>query len=207
MRTLIVNEFMTLDGVAQAPGAPDEDTDGGFQYGGWHLQYFDEESQGWVLQVLTGAGGYLLGRRTYEIFAAYWPTAPEEEQVIAEPLNTRPKYVASRTLSEPLEWQNSTVLQGDVAEAVTALKGEDGGDLLVIGSTELVRTLIENDLVDEFQLMIDPLLLGGGKRIFRDDGERRPLRLVDGKVTSTGAYLATYAPDRTATPDGVDSAP
>ena len=195
MRKLIVNEFMTLDGVAQAPGAPDEDTDGGFQYGGWHLQYFDEESQGWVLQVLTGAGGYLLGRRTYEIFAAYWPTAPEEEQVIAEPLNTRPKYVASRTLSEPLEWQNSTVLQGDVAEAVTALKGEDGGDLLVIGSTELVRTLIENDLVDEFQLMIDPLLLGGGKRIFRDDGERRPLRLIDGKVTSTGAILATYAPD------------
>jgi dihydrofolate reductase len=207
MRTLIVNEFMTLDGVAQAPGAPDEDTDGGFQYGGWHLQYFDEESQGWVLQILTGAGGYLLGRRTYEIFAAYWPTAPEEEQVIAEPLNTRPKYVASRTLSEPLEWQNSSVLQGEVAESVKALKEENGGDLLVIGSTELVQTLIEHDLVDELQLMIDPLLLGGGKRIFRDDGERRPLRLVDGKVTSTGAYLATYAPDRTATPDGVDSAP
>ena len=207
MRTLIVNEFMTLDGVAQAPGAPDEDTDGGFQYGGWHLQYFDEESQGWVLQILTGAGGYLLGRRTYEIFAAYWPTAPEEEQVIAEPLNTRPKYVASRTLSEPLEWQNSSVLQGEVAESVKALKEENGGDLLVIGSTELVQTLIEHDLVDELQLMIDPLLLGGGKRIFRDDGERRPLRLVDGKVTSTGAYLATYAPDRTATPDRVDSAP
>jgi dihydrofolate reductase len=194
MRNVIVNEFMSLDGVAQAPGAADEDTSGGFEHGGWHLHYFDDISQKWVLDGLTQAGGFLLGRRTYEIFAAYWPNAPEEEQVIAQPLNTLPKYVASRTLTEPLEWQNSTVLQGDVAEAVAALKQEDGGDLQVIGSTQLVQTLIEHALVDEFRLMIDPLLLGGGKGFFRDDGVLRPLRLVDGQVTATGAFIATYAP-------------
>jgi dihydrofolate reductase len=114
--------------------------------------------------------------------------------VIAEPLNTKPKHVASRTLNGPLEWQNSTVLQGDLAEAVTALKQEDGADLHVIGSAELTQALIEHDLVDEFRLMICPVLLGGGKRIFRDDGSLRPLRLVDSEVTTTGALLATYAP-------------
>jgi dihydrofolate reductase len=196
MRKVIVNEFLSLDGVAQAPGAADEDTTGGFEHGGWHMRYFDDLSQKWVLEGLTQAGGFLLGRRTYEIFAAYWPNAPEEEQVVARPLNTLPKYVASTTLTEPLEWQNSTVLQGDVAQAVTALKREDGTDLHVIGSTNLVQTLIEHDLVDEFRVMIDPVTLGGGKRIFRDDGALRPLRLVDGQVTTTGAFLATYAPAR-----------
>jgi dihydrofolate reductase len=194
MRKVVVNEFMSLDGVAQAPGGEDEDTTGGFQHGGWHLRYFDDLSQKWVLDSILEAGGYVLGRRTYEIFAAYWPNAPEEEQIIAEPLNTRPKYVASTTLTEPLAWQNSTVLQGDVAEAVAALKQEEGDDLHVIGSTELVQTLVEHDLVDEFRLMLDPLVLGGGKRIFRDDGARRQLRLVDGQITSTGAIIATYAP-------------
>ena len=127
-------------------------------------------------------------------FAAYWPNASEEEQVIAEPLNTLPKYVASTTLTEPLEWQNSTLLQGDVAEAVAALKQEDGGDLHVIGSAQLVQTLIEHDLVDEYRVMIDPVVVGGGKRLFRDDGALRPLRLVESQVTTTGAILATYAP-------------
>src|SRR6266511_584028 len=194
MRKVIVNEFVSLDGVVQAPGGADEDPSGGFAHGGWHLGYFDDLAQKWVVEGLTRAGGFLLGRRTYEIFAAYWPTAPEEEQVVAEPLNTLPKYVASTTLTEPLEWQNSTVLQGDVAEAVAALKQEDGADLHVIGSTKLVQTLIEHDLVDEFRLMIDPVVLGGGKRIFPDDGALRPLRLVDSQVTTTGAMLATYAP-------------
>jgi dihydrofolate reductase len=194
MRKMIVNEFISLDGVAQAPGGADEDTSGGFGHGGWHMRYMEDElAQRWVLESIVEAGGFLLGRRTYEIFAAYWPNAPEEEQVIAEPLNTKPKYVASRTRTEPLEWQNSTLLEGDLAAAVEALKQEDGGDLHVIGSTELVRTLIEHGLVDEFRLMIDPVVLGGGKRIFRDDGLLRPLRLVDGQVTSTGAILATYA--------------
>jgi dihydrofolate reductase len=186
---------MSLDGVVQAPGAPDEDTTGGFQHGGWHLRYFDDLSRRWVVETLTAAGGFLLGRRTYEGLAAHWPNASEEEQVVAQPLNTNPKYVASRTLTEPLKWQNSMVLQGDVAEAVAALKREEGGgDLLVIGSTELVQTLIEHGLVDEFRVMIDPLVVGGGKRIFRDDGVLRPLRLVDSKVTTTGAIVATYAP-------------
>jgi dihydrofolate reductase len=195
MRRVIVNEFMSLDGVAQAPGGADEDTSGGFAHGGWHMRYMDDErAQKWVLASIVEAGGFLLGRRTFEIFAAYWPNAPEEEQVIAEPLNTKPKYVVSTTLREPLAWQNSTLLQGDAAEAVAALKQEDGSDLHVIGSTELVQLLIEHGLVDEFRLMLDPLLLGGGKRIFRDDGSLRALRLVDSQVATTGAILATYGP-------------
>jgi dihydrofolate reductase len=194
MRRVIVNEWMSLDGVVQAPGALDEDTSGGFEHGGWHMPYFDDISQKAVLEGIVEAGGFLLGRRTYEIFAGYWPTAPEEEQAVAEPLNTKPKYVASTTLAEPLEWQNSTLLRGEVAAAVSALKQEDGPDLHVIGSTELVKTLTEHDLVDEFRVMIDPVVLGGGKRIFRDDGALRPLRLVDSQVTTTGAILATYAP-------------
>ena len=193
MRKVIVEEFMSLDGVVQAPGGEDEDTTGGFEHGGWHMRYMDESAQKRVLEGIMEAGGFILGRRTYEIFAAYWPNAPKEEQVIAEPLNTKPKYVASRTLSDPLEWQNSTVLQGDAAEAVGALKEGDGAHLHVIGSTELVQTLLEHGLVDELRLMIDPIMLGGGKRIFRDDGSLRPLRLVDSEVTTTGAVLATYA--------------
>ena len=194
MRKVIVHTWMTLDGVAQAPGAPEEDTSGGFQHGGWHLPYFDDTSRKWVADSYTAAGGFLFGRRTFESLAGYWPHASEEEQVIAEPLNTRPKYVASTTLTEPLAWQHSTLLQGEVAEAVAALKGQDGGDLLVVGSTMLVQTLLAHHLVDELQLMLDPLVVGGGKGIFPADGALRPLRLVDSKVTSTGAILATYAP-------------
>ena len=185
---------MSLDGVVQAPGGPDEDTTGGFEHGGWHMGYLDDISRKAVVEGIAEAGGFLLGRRTYEIFAGYWPTAPEEERAFAEPLNTKPKYVASTTLTEPLAWQNSAVLQGVVAEAVAGLKQEDGADLHVIGSTELVKTLIEHDLVDEFRVMIDPVVLGGGKRLFRDDGALRPLRLVESQVTATGAILATYAP-------------
>ena len=194
MRKVIAQEWMTLDGVVQAPGATDEDTTGGFQHGGWHLRYFDDLSMNWVLKNLTEAGGFLLGRRTYEGFASHWPNASKEEQPLALPLNTLPKYVASTTLTDPLAWENSTVLQGDVAEAVAALKQQDGDDLLAIGSTKLVQMLIEHDLVDEFRVMIDPLVAGGGKRIFRDDGALRPLRLLDSQVTTTGAILATYAP-------------
>ena len=190
-----MNEFLSLDGVAQAPGAADEDPTGGFDHGGWHMRYMeDETAREWVLRGILDAGGYLLGRRTFEIFAGYWPNAPEEEQVIAEPLNTKPKHVASTTLTEPLGWQSSTVLEGDVAEAVAALKREREDELHVIGSTQLVQTLIEHGLVDELRLMVDPVLLGGGKRIFRDDGVLRELELVDSAVTDTGAILASYAP-------------
>jgi dihydrofolate reductase len=194
MRKVIADEWMTLDGVIQAPGQANEDTTGGFAHGGWHVGYFDDLAQRRVVDSVVTAGGFLLGRRTYEIFAAHWPNASEEEQVLAEPLNTKPKYVASRTLTEPLEWQNSTVLQGDVPEAVAGLKQEDGEDLHVIGSSELVQTLFERDLVDEFRVMIDPVVVGGGKRLFRDDGGLRPLRLVDSQVTTTGVIIATYAP-------------
>jgi len=196
MRKLVVQEWMTLDGVVQAPGAPDEDTTGGFAHGGWSLPYFDELAMTWVVDNLTGAGGFLLGRRTYQTFAAYWPNAPAEQQAIAEPMNRLPKYVASTTLAEPLAWQHSTLLRGDLANAVAALKQPDGGDLLVIGSTTLVQSLIEHDLVDEFRVMIDPLVVGGGKRLFRDDGARRPLRLVTSQVSTTGAIVATYAFDK-----------
>jgi dihydrofolate reductase len=194
MRKVIADEWMTLDGVIQAPGQEDEDRTGGFQHGGWHVGYFDDIAQRWVVESVVKAGGFLLGRRTYEIFAAHWPNASEEEQVLAEPLNTKPKYVASRTLAEPLEWQNSRVLQDNVADAVAALKQEDGEDLHVIGSSQLVQTLFEHDLVDEFRVMIDPVVVGGGKRLFRDDGVLRPLRLVDSQVTTTGVIIATYAP-------------
>jgi dihydrofolate reductase len=193
MRKVIVNEFMSLDGVVQAPGGPEEDADGGFRHGGWHMGYGDDLGRQWVLEYIEGASGFLLGRRTYEIFAGYWPNAPEEEQVIAEPLNTKPKFVATTTLSDPLEWQNSTVLQGDLAESVTALKQEDGGDLHVIGSAQLVRSLLEQGLVDELRLAIDPVVLGGGKGIFPGHGTLRRLQLVESEATSTGAILATYA--------------
>ena len=195
MGKVIVQEWMTLDGVVQAPGAADEDPSGGFGHGGWSLPYFDEVAMKWAVENVATAGGYLLGRRTYEVFAAHWPTASEAEQPLAEPLNTKPKYVASTSLSEPLEWRNSTVLEGDVAGAVAALKQqEDGGDLLVIGSPQLVQTLVGQDLVDEFRVMIDPLVVGGGKRLFGDDGALRRLRLLDSQVTTTGAILATWAP-------------
>ena len=194
MRKLHVQVWTTLDGVVQAPGAPDEDPRGGFAHGGWSLPYFDDAAMTWTVDNLNGAGGFLLGRRTYETFAAHWPNASAEEQPLAEQLNHKPKHVATTTLTDPLAWQNSTVLSGDVADAVAALKKDDGDYLLVIGSVELVRTLVEHDLVDEFRLMIDPLVVGGGKRLFRDDGSLRRLRLVGSQSTSTGAILATYAP-------------
>ena len=193
MSKVVVVEWMTLDGVVQAPGHPDEDRDGGFEHGGWHLPYFDDASRAWVVQGYAEAGGFLFGRRTYENLAAYWPKASAEEQVIAEPLNTKPKYVASRTLVEPLEWQNAMLLRGDIAQAVRTLKQADGGDLHVIGSSEFAQSLIEHDLVDGFRLMIDPLVVGGGKRLFGNGGAPKPLRLLETQATSTGAILATYA--------------
>lgn len=193
MRKVIANEWMTLDGVVQAPSYSDEDVTGGFGHGGWHTRYFDELSMNWVIENVRGAGGYLLGRGTYEIFAAHWPKAPEDQQVLAEPLNTLPKYVASTTLHEPLGWHNSTLLRGDIDSAVRALKAEEGKNLHVIGSPGLVQTLMALGLVDELRLMIDPLVAGGGKRLFSEDGALRPLRLADSQVTSTGAIIATYA--------------
>ena len=194
MGKVIVQDWMTLDAVVQAPGDPEEDTSGGFRHGGWSLPYFEETAMNWMVQNLNGAAGFLLGRRTYDVFAAHWPNASEEERPLSEPLNSKPKYVASRTLSEPLGWQNSTLLKGDVADAVGELKAEGDGYLLVIGSAQLAQTLIQRDLVDEVRFMIDPLAVGGGKRLFPEDAEMRRLELVDGQVTGSGAILATYVP-------------
>lgn len=193
MRKIIVFEWMSLDGVVQAPMYADEDTSGGFKHGGWHAPYFEERSMNWVVENVNRVGGFLFGRRTYEVFAAHWPNASPEDQALAQPLNTLPKYVASRTLREPLAWQNSRLLAGDLTESVAALKHAAGNDLLVIGSPELAAALLTHDLVDELRLMIDPVILGGGKRFFGDDGVCRRLALVTSETTSTGVILATYA--------------
>src|SRR5262249_23114589 len=156
-------------------------------------RYFDDLSMHWVIENVRGAGGYLLGRGTYEIFAAHWPNAPQEQRVLAEPLNAVPKYVASTTRGEPLSWQNSSSPRRDIGETVRALKAQEGKDLHAIGSPGLVQTLLVLGLVDDLRLMIDPLVAGGGKRLFRDDGAFRPLRLADSRVTRSGAIIATYA--------------
>jgi dihydrofolate reductase len=194
MRKVTVDEFTSLDGVAQAPGGEDEDTSDGFAHGGWQIEHSDELVGQRVRERIEAAGGFLLGRLTYDVFAAYWPNAPDETRAIKDPLNSKPKYVASTTLGDPLSWENSIVLQGDLAEAVEALKREDGGDLHVIGSTRLVQWLLARGLVDELRLVIYPVLLGGGKRPFPEDQARRRLRLVQSEATSTGVILATYAP-------------
>jgi len=192
MRKLFVSEFLTVDGVMQAPGASDEDLEGGFQHGGWQLAYFDEVFARSMEETMANTGAFVLGRKTYELFAAYWPTAKEEVGEFADVMNEMPKYVASRTLRPPLEWQNSTLLEGDLREAVTKLKDEDGKDLQVIGSGGLARWLAGEDLVDEYRLMIHPLVLGSGKRLFAEGGPRMPLRLIDSTASTTGVLIVTY---------------
>ena len=192
MRKIIAQEWMSLDGVVQAPSSPGEDTSGGFTQGGWHLPYLDETAMKWVISSINEAGGFLLGRRTYDLFAAHWPAAGEQEQPLAQPLNAKPKYVASTSLTQPLAWQNSILIEGDIATAVTMLKRQRGADLYLIGSTGLLRVLASHDLVDEYQLMIDPIILGSGKRAF-PDGIAQPMRLISSQVTTTGAIIASYS--------------
>ena len=194
MRKLTVSEFVSLDGVMQAPGGADEDTEGGFRHGGWQMGYFDDVDGERIGASMAQTGAFLLGRRTYEIFASYWPTQSDDDP-FAKILNGLPKYVASTTLGEPLAWQNSTLLQGDVAKAVAELKEGEGGNIVVLGSGGLVQTLYENDLVDEYALMIHPIVLGSGKKLFREV-PRKPLKLADSVTTSTGVLMATYVPER-----------
>jgi len=194
MRKLTVSEFVSLDGVMQAPGGADEDTEGGFRHGGWQMGYFDDVAGERIGASMAQTGAFLLGRRTYEIFASYWPTQSDDDP-FAKILNGLPKYVASTTLGEPLAWQNSTLLQGDVAKAVAELKEGKGGNIVVLGSGGLVQTLYENDLVDEYSLMIHPIVLGSGKKLFREV-PRKPLKLADSVTTSTGVVMATYLPER-----------
>jgi dihydrofolate reductase len=191
MRRLVVSEFMTVDGVVQAPGGPEEDTEGGFRHGGWQGPYFDDEVGKAVDEGISRTGGFLLGRKTYEIFAGYWPNATEDQE-FAPVMNDMPKYVASTTLSPPLEWQNSTLLEGDLEQAVRRLKEEDGKDLRVLGSGRLAGWLGEHGLVDEYHLMIHPVVLGSGKRLFQDGGPRIPMRLVDSKTTPNGNLILTF---------------
>lgn len=194
MRKLTVSEFVSLDGVMQAPGGADEDTEGGFRQGGWQMAYFDDVAGERIGASMAQTGAFLFGRKTYEIFASYWPTQPDDNP-FAKILNGLPKYVASTTLGEPLAWQNSTLLQGDVAKAVAELKEGDGGNIVVLGSGGLVQTLYENDLVDEYALMIHPIVLGSGKKLFRDV-PKKPLKFADSVTTSTGVVMATYLPER-----------
>ena len=194
MRKLTVSEFVSLDGVMQAPGGADEDTEGEFRHGGWQMGYFDDVAGERIGASMAQTGAFLLGRRTYEIFASYWPTQSDDDP-FAKILNGLPKYVASTTLGEPLAWQNSTLLQGDVAKAVAELKEGEGGNIVVLGSGGLVQTLYENDLVDEYALMIHPIVLGSGKKLFREV-PRKPLKLADSVTTSTGVVMATYVPER-----------
>ncbi len=192
MRMLRVIEFLSLDGVIQAPGATDEDTEGGFQHGGWQRPYFDDVLGATAAEGMAETDAYLFGRKTYEKMAAYWPTAPEDDPY-GRHMNSTPKYVASRTLQD-VEWQNSTLITGDVAEEVARLKQQPGKNIAVLGSGDLVQTLLEHDLVDEFFLAVYPLVLGSGKRLFREYDQARKLRLVDSKPTSTGGVILTYRP-------------
>lgn len=200
MRRIVVSEFLTLDGVMQAPGGPDEDRDGGFPYGGWLTQYgFDDEQVKKRGEAIQSTDAYLFGRRTYDIFASYWPFQPDTN-MWASVLNPRPKYVVSQTLSEPLSWQNSTLISDDVADRIRELKTQDGGDISVLGSGELVRFLLQNDLVDEMVLMLHPLVLGTGKRLFSDGIDARKFRLVDSLAGKQGmlmlSYVTTHEPVR-----------
>jgi dihydrofolate reductase len=189
MRKLIVQTFVTLDGVMQAPGGPEEDDSGGFAQGGWSVNYWDEQ-MGQVMDEATSTPfAMVLGRKTYDIMAAHWPHAPEETG--AKTFNDATKYVASR--SHPrLEWSNSVLIEGDAAEGLAALKQEDGPELQVHGSGNLIQTLLRHNLVDEFRLWVFPLVIGSGKRLFAEGAIPSGLKLVDSKVSTTGVVMGTY---------------
>ena len=192
MSKLTVFTILTLDGVMQAPARPDEDTRGGFTHGGWAIPYADAITGSMAGQSMTSPGGILLGRRTYEDFFAVWPK--RKDNPFTDALNNRQKYVVSRTLKEPLAWVNSTLLKGDAVEAVARLKSQDQKELIVLGSGELVQALMRGNLVDEYVLLIHPLILGSGRRLFADGGSMQNMRLVESKVSTTGVVVGTYRP-------------
>jgi dihydrofolate reductase len=191
MRALKVNTFLTLDGVMQAPGGPEEDRSGGFWHGGWSANYWDDGMGKRMEAFMARPFDLLLGRRTYEIFAAHWPYAGDDPA--AAPLNNATKYVASRTLDH-LEWQNSRLIEGDVAEAVAELKRQDGPEIQVHGSANLIQTLLKHDLIDEFSLWIFPLVVGPGKRLFAEGTLPAGLRVIESGMSTTGVLIARYAP-------------
>ena len=190
MRPLVVTTFVTLDGVMQAPGGPGEDPSGGVSHEGWLVPHFDETLGEQMNAWFTGAQNFLLGRTTYDIFYGSWPKMISDDPV-SQGLNFKKKYVASRTLTA-VEWETAELLQGDVGDAVRKLKAEDGGELQVHGSAGLIQTLLEKDLVDELRLVVFPVTLGGGKRLFGEGAVPRTWRLTTHKASSTGAIMATY---------------
>jgi dihydrofolate reductase len=189
MRELVVSSFITLDGVMQAPGGPEEDPSGGFEHGGWSFGYWDDQMRERMGEWMSQPFDLVLGRKTYEIFAGFWPNNPDEPG--ADVLNNATKYVASTTLTE-LDWEKSNLIQGEVPDGIRALKGQDGPELQVHGSANLIQTLLEYGLIDEFRLMIFPLVLGKGKSLF--DGGTLPdgLEVTSSEVSSTGVITATY---------------
>jgi dihydrofolate reductase len=189
MAKIIVFTNLTLDGVMQAPGRPDEDTRGGFRHGGWAAPFGAMQEVG---DAIANLGALLFGRWTYESFFAFWPNQPDNP--FTDFFNNIPKYVASATLASPLAWSNSTLLEGDVAKAVGKLKGEQDKDLVVFGSGVLVQSLIRHNLVDKYVLLIHPLVLGTGRRLFTEGGASATLRLTSSKTTTTGVIIATYEP-------------
>jgi dihydrofolate reductase len=192
---LTTNTNVSVDGVMQGLGGPEEDRSGGFERGGWAMPYFDEETAALIGQVYQRADAFLFGRRTYEVFAGSWGTgswgANQGDNPISVALNTRPKYVASTTLTDP-RWADTTVLSGDVAAAVGELKAKPGGELQVVGSLSLVRWLLDNDLVDEITLLTYPVVVGQGRRLFPDAGQDTALELVESRATTSGVTMQVY---------------
>jgi dihydrofolate reductase len=190
MRKLVVNTFASLDGIMQAPGGPEEDPEGGFEQGGWSVYFWDDSMNESMGEFMGKPFDLVLGRKTYEIFAAYWPHTDEPG---AAELNRATKYVASRTL-DTLEWENSELLEGDVATAVVRLKEGNGPELQIHGSSDLLQTLVKHGLVDQFRIFIFPVVLGKGKRLFGEGIPPGALKLVDSTIASTGVVMATYEP-------------
>ena len=193
MSKLTVTTFLSLDGVMQAPGGVDEDRSEGFTQGGWVVPYFDEDGGKLIADWFKTAGAFLLGRKTYEIFAAYWPRVTDANDPVASALNGLPKYVVSNTLKK-VEWNNSTLIRGDIAQEVSRLKRLPVRELQVHGSGNLAQTLIREGLIDEYRLLIFPVVLGNGKRLFGDGAIPSALRLVDTKTTGRGVTVLTYRP-------------
>lgn len=197
MSKVVVNNNVTLDGVMQAPGRPDEDQRDGFTHGGWALPYADAVMGEAMAKGSATSGALLFGRRTYEDFAVVWPS--RKGNPFTDVLNNTQKYVASTTLREPLAWGNSTLLQGDAADAVAKLKQQSGKDIVILGSGVLIQSLMRRNLIDEYVLLIHPLILGSGRRLFPEGAPIATLRLMNSKVTTTGVVIATYQPTEPAT--------